>query len=63
MDTPTAPIDWRAALTAQGRSMAWLADQTGKSRRTVYAYSRRDLIPPKEWLALVSQLLEVQVAA
>lgn len=63
MDTPTAHNDWRTVLRAQGRTFRWLADQTGKSRRTVYAYSRGDLVPPPEWIAEASRVLGVQVAA
>ena len=37
MATPTEPYDWRAALIADRRTLAWAADMTGKSRRTVYA--------------------------
>lgn len=61
MDTPTKPTAWRTALTEQGRTLRWLARQTGKSPRTVYAYSRGDLIPPAEWLAEASRVLGVQV--
>jgi hypothetical protein len=57
MDTPTAPNAWRTVLFDQGRTLGWLADQTGKARRTVYAYSRGGLIPPTEWLQDVSALL------
>lgn len=57
MDTSTAPFDWRTVLRAQGRTLRWLALQTGKSPRTVYAYSRGDLLPPQDWLAIVSSLL------
>lgn len=63
MDTPTEHNDWRTVLTAQGRSLRWLADQTGKSRRTVYAYSRGDLTPPADWLRRVAQLLGEDLAA
>jgi predicted transcriptional regulator len=62
MDTPTERTDWRATLKEQGRTMAWLADNTGKSRRTVYAYSRGQLIPPAQWIADVSRLLGREVA-
>jgi predicted transcriptional regulator len=61
MDTPTEPKAWRTVLDEQGRQLRWLADQTGKSRRTVYAYSRGDLIPPDEWLEAVSELLGERV--
>jgi predicted transcriptional regulator len=63
MDTPTERIDWRTVLREQGRSIAWLADQTEKSRRTVYAYSRGDLVPTPEWLAEASRVLGQEVAA
>ncbi len=63
MDTPTARNDWRTVLREQGRTFRWLAVQTGKSPRTVYAYSRGDLVPPPEWIAAASLVLGVEVAA
>jgi len=63
MDIPTVPTDWRTVLREQGRTLRWLADQTGKSRRTVYAYSRGDLAPTSEWLAVVGRVLGRDVAA
>lgn len=61
MDKPTQHPDWRTTLIEQGRTLRWLADSTGKSRRTVYAYSRGDLVPPVEWLRAVSTALGVDV--
>jgi len=63
MNTSTTLPAWRTALSEQGRTLRWLARQTGKSPRTVYAYSRGDLIPPAEWLAEASRVLGVQVRA
>ena len=63
MDTPTAHTDWRTVLREQGRTFRWLAIQTGKSPRTVYAYSRGDLVPPPEWIAATSRVLGVEIAA
>ena len=71
MDTPTAPIaipHWRTVLLEQGatdrnRTLRWLAEQTGKSARTVYAYSRGELIPTPEWIADASRVLGQEVAA
>ena len=57
MDTSTSPKDWRTVLTEQRRPRRWLADHTGKSRRTVYAYSQNKLTPPAKWLADVGALL------
>jgi lambda repressor-like predicted transcriptional regulator len=57
MDTSTERSDWRTALRAQGRTLRWLASQTGKSPRTLYAYSRGDLVPPAEWMAAASRVL------
>lgn len=57
MDISTHPLDWRTVLDAQGRTLRWLADQTGKSPRTIYAYSRGDLVPPDAWLGQVRDLL------
>ena len=61
MDKPTSPNDWRATLKAQGRSLAWLADTTGWTRRTVYAYSRGDLRPTAAFLARATEALGVDV--
>jgi len=57
MATSTAPTAWRTVLFEQRRTLRWLAIQTGKAPRTVYAYSRGDLTPPDEWLASVAALL------
>ena len=62
MDTSTTPNAWRTVLYDQGRTLRWLAGKTGKSARTVYAYSRGDLTPPDRWLEDVSVLLGEPVA-
>jgi hypothetical protein len=63
MDTPTERNAWRTVLTEQGRTLRWLALQTGKAPRTIYAYSRGDLTPTAEWLAAASRVLGRDVAA
>ena len=63
MNTPTPLPDWRTVLREQGRTLRWLAIQTGKSPRTVYAYSRGDLVPPPEWMAAASRVLGEELAA
>jgi predicted transcriptional regulator len=64
MDKQTADTHWRTVLIRQGRSFAWLADVTGKKRRTVYAYSAGTIKnPPREWLAKVSDVLGQEVTA
>lgn len=63
MEPLTAHTDWRTVLKGQGRTLRWLALQTGKSPRTVYAYSRGELTPTPEWLSAASRVLGVQVAA
>ena len=63
MEHPNAPTEWRTALKEQGRTMRWLAIQTGKSPRTVYAYSRGQLVPTAAWLAAASRVLGQEVAA
>jgi hypothetical protein len=63
MDTPTTRTAWRTVLGEQGRTLRWLAIQTGKAPRTVYAYSRGDLVPTAEWLAAASRVLGQEVAA
>lgn len=54
---------WWIALREQRRSLAWLADETGKSRRTVYGYSSGSLEPPAEWIADALRVLGVEAAA
>jgi predicted transcriptional regulator len=61
MDTSTAPIDWRAALRDQGRTIRWLAQATGRTPRTVYAYSQGTRTPTADWLARVEHALGVPV--
>lgn len=63
MATPTAPNAWRAVLREQGRTLRWLAIQTGKAPRTVYAYSQGQLVPTREWLEKAAQVLGQDVAA
>jgi hypothetical protein len=48
---------WRTVLVSQGRTLRWLALATGKSPRTVYAYSRGELVPPPAWLERVGVVL------
>lgn len=67
MDKPTARTDtptyWRTVLVRQGRTLRWLALNTGKSPRTVYAYSSGQLSPSAEWLAQVERVLGEEVTA
>ena len=55
--------EWRSALREQGRSLAWLADRTGISRASVYAYSCGARRPSAAWLAKVAALLGLERAA
>ena len=59
----TAPKHWRSALREQERSIAWLARQTGRPARSLYAYSRGEMNPTPEWLAKASAVLGVEVSA
>ena len=63
--THTEPTvsDWRTVLLAQGRTLRWLAIKTGKTPRTVYAYSQGKRTPPAEWLDAVARVLGEEVAA
>lgn len=63
MNQLTADTTWRAVLKAQGRTLAWLADQTGWTRRTVYAYSTGQLRPTTAFLDAASRALGVEVRA
>lgn len=63
MQQSTDENDWRAEVTRQGRSLRWLALNTGKSPRTVYAYSRGELTPPAEWIAAAMRAMGKETAA
>lgn len=66
MDTPTvqnALRPWRTVLEEQGRSIAWLARQTQRPRRSIYAYAQGQMRPTAEWLAAASRVLGEEVAA
>lgn len=60
--SPIAPR-WRTTLQEQGRTLRWLAIQTGKAPRTVYAYSRGDLEAPAEWITAAMRAMGVEEAA
>jgi hypothetical protein len=49
--------DWRKELTTSGRSLAWLARQTGRSQSTVYAYAYGARVAPIAWLIWVLSIL------
>lgn len=57
MDIPTEHPDWRIVLIDERRTLRWLALETGRPPRTVYAYSRGQILPSDEWLAEVSRVL------
>lgn len=62
MDTPTTHKHWLTVLREQGRSITWLAEQTGRPRRSLYAYSQGQMRPTAEWLAVASKALGVEVS-
>ena len=49
--------DWRAALRAEERSIPWLARQTARSPRTVFAYAEGLRRPPSSWLRAAADVL------
>lgn len=66
MNTSTvqnAPRPWRQVLSEQGRTITWLAEQTNRPKRSLYAYSRGQMQPTPEWLAIASKVLGEEVAA
>lgn len=63
MDTSTAPNHWRTVLIEQGRTLRWLAIQTGRPPRSIYAYSQGKMRPTKQWLEAASRALGQEVAA
>ena len=60
-DKSTAHPQWRTVLYAQGRTLRWLALQTGTKPRTVYAYSQGTVQVSDAWLAKVSAVLGEEV--
>lgn len=63
---PTALRDmqpWRQAVVEAGLSLTWVAQATGKSIDTVYAYSRGARRPSPEWEATVIRLAHEAIAA
>ena len=52
---------WKDVLRYQGRTIKWLAAQTGRSESLVYQYSRGHILPSSEWLERASLALGVQV--
>lgn len=65
MDTSTvqtAPRHWREVLSEQGRSITWLAAQTERPRRSIYAYAQGQMRPTREWLAAASRALGQEVS-
>jgi predicted transcriptional regulator len=47
---------WRRAVVEAGLSLTWVAEVTGKSVDTVYAYSRGARNPSSDWEAEVIRL-------
>lgn len=45
--------DWRLVTRAQGRTLRWLAHETGVKPATLYAYSCGARVPSDEWLTKV----------
>ena len=58
-DLPTT--DWRLVVRLQGRTLKWLASQTDRAPRTVYAYSQRKLTPSAEWLRAAGRALHAPI--
>lgn len=56
-ETSEVGRDWVRILREQGRSMAWLATQTGTTYPKVVAYRKGITPAPPEWLDRVYELL------
>lgn len=63
MQQSTTDTHWRAVLKAQGRTITWLAEQTGRPRRSIYGYAQGQMKPTREWLDAASRVLGVEVTA
>lgn len=53
--------DWLADLKADERSIPWLARKTGKSQRSIYAYSYGESTPSLEWLRSAYRALKGRI--
>lgn len=62
MNASVERITWRLILREQGRTMVWLAAQTGVSFSAVYAYSRGARRPRPEWYERAAAALGVPVS-
>lgn len=56
-ETAEVQLDWRAILREQGRTMTWLAQETGKTYPQVVSYSNGTAKTPPAWLDEVYRLL------
>jgi hypothetical protein len=54
---PVSDRDWRPILREQGRTLTWLAQQTGKTYPQVTSYAQGTAKAPAEWLEQVYALL------
>lgn len=54
---------WRIEVQRQGRSLRWLALQTGVKPSTVYAYSIGRRRPTEAWLEKAAEILGLLEAA
>lgn len=57
--TPEPGRDWRQILREQGRTLTWLAQETGKTYPQVTSYAQGTAKVPADWLERVHQLLGV----
>lgn len=55
--TPEVRRHWRQMLREQGRTLTWLAQETGKSYPVIQTYANGRTPPPLEWLERVYELL------
>lgn len=55
--TPVTRETWRAIVRDRGLTLKGIAAMTGKSFRTVSAYSEGTRRPSDEWVALVARIV------
>ena len=56
MKPRTHLAEWQRAQVDSGRTLRWLAEQTGKSYHTVRAYNLGNRVPPETWIEQVIDL-------
>jgi hypothetical protein len=61
-ETPEVQQDWRIELRRQGRTLTWLARETGRTYPQISAYAQGRAKIPEDFIVRVRELLGENVA-